>query len=187
MKWFKRCFFLLILFLLPTLHAGTVILINDSPYQLRAVVRGSDGSVKGEMVIDATNTSAWTDTFQGYSRPDRSQTPYTVLWYCLDGSPFSVFSGVATGGTATALGGSGARQCRGKNLQQQQQQLQQQQQQGSQPSPPMFPPGQQPPQPGCYCYPQQAAPQPSPPPPYPASQPEDQSPNYQTPGSQYKE
>ncbi len=120
------------------LHAGTVRLFNDSPFRLRGVVRGSDGTLLGEYIINSQTSSTWSDTWDGYSppaNPSRSQTPYTVLWYCLDGAPFSTANYINTGGTATAMGGDGAKQCRGKNLQQEAPNSQQ-----APPLPPVSPP-----------------------------------------------
>jgi hypothetical protein len=54
MAWRRLLFLILGLFSLPYLvHAGTVRMINNSPYDLRAVIRGSDGSYLGEMVVRA--------------------------------------------------------------------------------------------------------------------------------------
>jgi len=97
------------------LEAGTVRLVNDSPYKLRAVVRGNDGSFLGEVVINPQNTSTWTDGFQGLApgfNTTKTQTPYTVLWYCLEGDAFATCPNVGTGGTAIAMGCDGPKQCR---------------------------------------------------------------------------
>ncbi len=95
--------------------AGSVKLLNDSQYKLRAVIRGSDGSYLGEMIINAGSVSAWTDSYGPagqYNDTSRSQTPYSVMWSCIDGSSFSTVSGIPTGGMATALGGDGPRSCK---------------------------------------------------------------------------
>ena len=136
------------------LEGGTVRLYNDTPYKLRAVIRANDNTFLGEMVISAMNTSTWTDGFNGLPGSlgaIRSQTPYRVLWYCLDGSSFSTCNMVVTGNSIAASNCEGARQCRSKNLREndkgniepapplpvpippdQQQQSQQQYQQGQQ-------------------------------------------------------
>jgi hypothetical protein len=97
------------------LDAGSVRLVNDSPYKLRAVIRGSDGSFLGEVVINPQSENAWNDGYGGLpSGQDitRAQTPYTVLWYCLEGDPYSMCTPVATGSTVTAQGCEGIRECR---------------------------------------------------------------------------
>jgi len=118
----RALIFLSCLFFCFSLFAGTVRLANNSPYQLRAVIRGADGSYLGEMVINAGQTMSWSDTYGPVGpgggvhldEPTRSQTPYTVLWYCLDGNDYSINSDVATGGMAIAQYGDGARICKPK-------------------------------------------------------------------------
>jgi len=105
------------LFLSSLLEGGTVRLINDSAFKLRAVVRANDETFLGEMIVSAQNSSTWTDTFRGIPNTyaeQRSQTPYRVEWFCLDGSSFSTCSIVPTGGTVTSTNCDGAKQCRGK-------------------------------------------------------------------------
>lgn len=118
-----RALFLLFC-LMGTAYAGTVRLINTSPYDLRAVIRGSDGSFLGEVLVKAQRETVWTDTygqFGTYMGPNaqmdqawRSQTPYTVLWYCLDGGDYGVCDTVATGGLVLSQGCAGTRQCKAR-------------------------------------------------------------------------
>lgn len=121
---FGRFIFLILCFLfLPYfIHAGTVRLINNSPYDLRAVIRGGDGSFLGEVVVKSQKESVWTDTYGNYgtyggananmNENYRSKTPYTVLWYCLDGADYAVCDTVSTGAVVTAQGCNGARMCK---------------------------------------------------------------------------
>ncbi len=104
------------------LCAGTVRLINNSPYDLRAVIRGSDGSFLGEIVVKSQKETVWTDTYgqfgtYGGATPNlndnyRSQTPYTVLWYCLDGNDYAVCDTVSTGALVMSQGCMGSRMCK---------------------------------------------------------------------------
>lgn len=104
------------------LFAGTVRLVNNSPYDLRAVIRGSDGSFLGEMVVKSQRESVWTDTYGQYgtfggsnatqNNNNRSITPYTVLWYCLDGADYAVCDTVSTGALVMSQGCMGARMCK---------------------------------------------------------------------------
>lgn len=105
-----------------SLFAGSVRLINDSPYKLRAVIRGNDGTFLGEMLLNPEHASTWNDSNGqlGYfgkgnvyqEQSTRSQTPYTVLWYCIDGADYSLCDMVSTGATVTAQSCAGARQCK---------------------------------------------------------------------------
>jgi hypothetical protein len=103
------------------LEAGTVRLFNDSAYKLRAVIRGADGTYLGEMVITPQSSSYWTDSVQQFGHSNesnsnlknsaRSQTPYTVIWYCMDGSDYSVSDNIGTGAFTQAQQGTGRRTC----------------------------------------------------------------------------
>jgi hypothetical protein len=110
-----RLFLTLFIAALSTLSSESVKLFNDSPYQLRAVVRGGDGSYLGELVIASNTFNSWTDSntqFGIYDRQRReSVTPYTVMWYCMDGSDFSICTNVPNGGLVTAQTCDGAREC----------------------------------------------------------------------------
>ncbi len=105
-----------------TCFAGSVRLINDSPHKLRAVIRGNDGTNLGELMVEPDAATTWNDQYARtgefqkgniyQNQPYRSQTPYTVLWYCEDGNDFSFYEYVNTGNTVTAKGGAGTRQCK---------------------------------------------------------------------------
>lgn len=97
-------------------YAGSVRLLNDSPYVLRAVIRGNDGSFLGEMVVNPQYGTTWTDSnLDMLQRSPRSRTPFTVLWYCMDGASFSICTDVGSAATVTAQGCEGARICRPPN------------------------------------------------------------------------
>jgi len=107
------------------LFGGTVRMINNAPYDLRAVIRGSDGSYLGEVIVKSQRETVWTDAYSQFgmygganatqNQYSRSQTPYTVLWYCLDGGDYAVCDNVATGGLVMSQGCAGARMCKPKN------------------------------------------------------------------------
>jgi hypothetical protein len=102
------------------MHANSVHMKNDSPYQLRAVVRGNDGSYLGEMIIMSQETGTWSDNsygavpFDEWGPVDHTTTPYTVLWYCMNGDSYSVNTLVPTGALVTAQFGEGDRICKSK-------------------------------------------------------------------------
>lgn len=94
-----------------------VKLINDSTYKLTANIRASDGSDLGSVSINPQQTMSWTNynggtgSIQYY---DASQTPYTIIWFCNNGStdsPYSIWTGVSSGSVVTANGGDGVRSC----------------------------------------------------------------------------
>jgi len=112
----------LLLFLMfgPALFAGTVRLHNDSPYKLRAVVRGNDGTYLGEMIVLPFHFSTWNGGYASFGpnsnafqpNPSHSQTPYMVQWICLDGDQFGLNSFIPTGGMAIAESSEGVRYCK---------------------------------------------------------------------------
>jgi hypothetical protein len=109
------CILCLVFGWLSFIDAGTVRLINDSPYRLRAVVRAADGTMLGEMVINSRQASVWSDQYSSpgeISQPEYSQTPYTVLWYCMNGDDYSFCGNVGTGAMVTAQTCDGARLCK---------------------------------------------------------------------------
>jgi hypothetical protein len=117
-----------------------VTLVNDTAYKLTAQIRAADGSDLGSLEINPQQTMAWnkssgvTGNIQ-YS--DISQTPYTVIWFCNNGSsasPFSIWTGASSGSVVTASGGDGIRSCQPPKKQEQQPQ---------QPVPQSYPSGEQ--------------------------------------------
>jgi hypothetical protein len=114
-------FLFLFLWAVPC-FAGSIRLINDSPYPLRAVIRGYDGTYLGEMIVNPEHALTWNDAGGqiGYfgkgnvyqEQSTRSQTPYTVLWYCTEGADYAVCDGIPTGATVSAQSCTGTRQCK---------------------------------------------------------------------------
>jgi hypothetical protein len=67
-----------------------------------------------------SNYSGGTGSIQYYNG---SQTPYTVIWFCNNGSsasPYSIWTGVSSGSVCTANGGDGVRSCQAPKKQEQQ-------------------------------------------------------------------
>ncbi len=94
-----------------------VKLVNDSSYKLQALIRAADGTDLGTVEVNAQQTMSW-NNFSGITGNiqyyDVSQTPYTVLWFCTQGTtetPFSVCTGVSSGSTVTALSCDGTKAC----------------------------------------------------------------------------
>jgi hypothetical protein len=137
MKIFRR---LGVFLLLCSAAFAGVTLVNDTSYKLTAQIRAADGSDLGSLEINPQQTMAWnkssgvTGNIQ-YS--DVSQTPYTVIWFCNNGSsasPFSVWTSVSSGSVVTASGGDGIRSCQAPKKEPQQ---------PKQPVPQSYPSGEQ--------------------------------------------
>ncbi len=68
-------------------------------------------------MVPSQHAMTWTDDmtyYQPMEQPSRSQTPYTVMWYCPDGTSYSFSNDVGSAATVTAQSGSGARICKQK-------------------------------------------------------------------------
>jgi hypothetical protein len=114
------------LLLCSSVFAG-VTLVNDSVYKLTVHIRAADGSDLGAMQINPQQTMQW-NTFSGTTGKlqyyDSSQTPYTIIWFCNNGStdsPYSIWTGVPSGSVCNANGGDGLRSCQAPKKQNQQQ------------------------------------------------------------------
>lgn len=101
----------LLLCLTGMLFGGSVRLINDSPFALRAVIRGADGSYLGERTLDSQESQTWSDGAGSLNAPSTSQTPYSVAWYCKEGGNFSFCPVVSSGGSVSAQSCDGPRSC----------------------------------------------------------------------------
>ena len=115
MRYFLGLFLLLGL----SVEAGSVKLVNNTAYKLRAVVRSGDGSYLGEVLVNPQQTMAWNDYTGAVQYPSQSQTPYTILWFCNDkeGTPFAICTDVGSGFTVTAKSCDGTRACKPKKKQ----------------------------------------------------------------------
>lgn len=114
-----RYLFAFLLFGNATIFAGSVRIMNDSPFPLNAEIIASDGSRKGKLSIAPQQQMTWQDSSSGAAV--WSQTPYTVIFTCKNGKQFGVLSGVQQGGTVTALSSSGDRYCEPPKKEDQQQ------------------------------------------------------------------
>lgn len=98
--------FMICLFVLMQGHAS-LYLQNDSPFKLKAIVMGANGQNLGEKVLMPQETAYFEDSLGG-SNPVGQQmtpegnsansvTPYTVLWYCMEGTSYAHCQNVAAG------------------------------------------------------------------------------------------
>jgi len=117
---FKNFLIALFCFCSVSLFAGSVRLYNDSPFKLRAVIRGADGTFLGEMVLLPEHFNTWSSNYPSFGpsgkwsqpNPNRTLTPYTVYWYCLDGGNFGIQTNVAAGQAVIAESSVGPRMCK---------------------------------------------------------------------------
>ncbi|PCI77194.1 hypothetical protein COB21_03410 [Candidatus Aerophobetes bacterium] len=91
-----------------SLFGVSVSIYNDSPFHLTAEILLADGSNKGKVQLPPLNMTTW---HAELGNAVWSQTPFTVIFTCRNGSQYGVFSGVQTGATITALTSQGKRYC----------------------------------------------------------------------------
>jgi hypothetical protein len=110
-------FFLLIpLFLRATPNDGSILLMNDSPFILTAVVQASDGTFLAQFSIQPGQQRNFTTNvgptrYQNPGQPDISMTPYKVVWQCPSEGYYSMCSEVSPGALCRANGCPGNHFC----------------------------------------------------------------------------
>jgi hypothetical protein len=106
---FVKKFLLFFLCYAAFVQAGSLRLQNESVCPLKAIIQGADGTVLSEMLVGPQEIVSWNDS-KGKS-PSKSQTPYQVYWYCLDGESFCVCEHVSTGSFVKTGYGVGRKSC----------------------------------------------------------------------------
>jgi len=93
--------------------ANSLQLFNDSVYTLKAIVYDASGTVLGQFILNPRDATEWSGDQMNFGTQfqDYSQTPYTVDWLCMGGSPYGTCTDVAAGAVVTAQGCGGVQQC----------------------------------------------------------------------------
>ncbi|HPE84990.1 MAG: hypothetical protein KDK44_06340 [Chlamydiia bacterium] len=102
--------YLFLLLLNCSLFAGSLTLFNDSPFKLKGVILSATGANLGEIVLSPQHRVVWSDN-QTSSNVGYSETPYSVIWYCLEGQEYGIWTNVSVGSFVTASGSEGPRIC----------------------------------------------------------------------------
>ena len=92
-----------------SLFAGSVTLLNDSPFKLKATILSASGENLGEATINPQHQVTWQDSYSGGQT--FSETPYTVIWYCTNDKEYGIWTNVSTGALVSANGSEGPRIC----------------------------------------------------------------------------
>jgi hypothetical protein len=88
-------------------------LYNDSSTYLFVRIFGADGTLLSETSLAPQATNIYSDQYSSpTTNPSKSQTPYTVHWYCQDsGVDYSICTDVSDGALVSASSCPGSRQC----------------------------------------------------------------------------
>lgn len=99
--------------------SGSILLYNDSPFILTAIVQAADGTYLGQFTVQPGQQKNVTQNLfpTGIIRPgtpDISLTPYTVVWQCASEGYYSSCTGVSPGALVRATDCPGAHFCKPK-------------------------------------------------------------------------
>ena len=116
----------IVFFLIPTLcsglsgaNTGSLLLINDSPFILTAVIQASDGTYLGEISVQPGQQknftqNLYTTMFKSPGVPETSLTPFTVVWQCPSEGFYSMCTQVSPGALIRANDCQGPHFCNPK-------------------------------------------------------------------------
>ena len=114
-----KIFLIPFLLLISYCFAESLTLINDSAYELTAIVQSANGKILAQPTLHPGDQLIWnsdqdpTDLKMEYNSSG-SYTPYTVIWRCSYEGYYSVCSNVSPGAIITANTCPGARYCKPK-------------------------------------------------------------------------
>jgi hypothetical protein len=99
--------------------ANSVTLMNDSTYTLRASIYDATGALLGEFVLNPNDATLWSDDYENFGTvsSDAPQVPYSVNWFCMNGSPYGTCEDVAAGSVVTAQSCGGTQECQQQQMQ----------------------------------------------------------------------
>lgn len=95
---------------------GSILLFNDSPFILTAVIEARDGSFLGQFTIQPGQqrnftTNMYPTRFVSPGAPDISLTPYIVVWQCASEELYSLCQSVSPGAMSQASACAGVHYC----------------------------------------------------------------------------
>lgn len=109
----KKILFLFLV-MVTTGWANTINILNNSPYALKATITDASGHLLSEMTLNPEDNITWSDNQENLGpqyNPQASQTPYTVTWSCLQGTPYGVCTEVSPGSQVNAQDCTGNQSC----------------------------------------------------------------------------
>lgn len=99
-----------------TLFAYSLLLINDSPFELTAIVQSANGTFLGQESLQPNEQRQWSTDMNRTDLKDifdvtESLTPFTVIWKCSYKGYYSICTDISPGATVFAQAGSGTKEC----------------------------------------------------------------------------
>jgi hypothetical protein len=87
-----------------------VAIRNDSPFPLHVQVMGADGRLLGAISLNPEEQKSWNDP--DLVENNTPTVPYTVIFYCLEGSEYGILTNVPVGAMVQASTVEGKRICK---------------------------------------------------------------------------
>lgn len=98
-----KAYFLALLLLPFSLFAGSVRVINDSPFPLWVVLLGADGSELSNFFMKPQEIHQWQQDSDVFSSSNyKTLTPYTAIFRCNDGTEFGIWPNIQQAATISA-------------------------------------------------------------------------------------
>lgn len=96
--------------LATTISAASLAVLNDGPFPLHVQVLAADGRLLGSITIEPEQQKSWNDP--NLTMGNTPTTPYTVIFYCLEGDEYGITNNVAGGSTISSSTAEGRRVCK---------------------------------------------------------------------------
>jgi hypothetical protein len=101
------------------IYSFSLFLINDSPFELTAIVQAATGDFIGQEFLQPGEQKQWYSeikktVIKELYRAKGSTTPFSVTWQCAYEGIYSVSQNVAPGSVVKASEGEGSKNCKKK-------------------------------------------------------------------------
>jgi len=96
---------------ISSLWAGASVAVNnDSPFPLHAQIISADGRFMGAITVNPQQQMTWHSP--NLVVDNTALTPFTLVFYCLEGTEYGIVSNVGNGSTILASSSEGRRVCK---------------------------------------------------------------------------
>ena len=115
----RKLFLLVVCFFFSPLFSHSLFLINDSLFELNALVHAATGDFLGQESLQPGEQKQWNSEMKRTPIKEiynskGSTTPFTVTWQCAYEGVYSVSQNISPGQVVKSSQGEGSRTCRKK-------------------------------------------------------------------------
>ena len=104
----KAFVFLLALFFNSVCFSFSLLLMNDSPLELTAIVLAANNNFLGQEILQPGEQKRWSTEAEHIYDANVSLTPFTVVWRCSYQGIYSTNINISPGATVKANEGAGS-------------------------------------------------------------------------------